>query len=321
MDGSGLVELFEVKNKTVLGILDHLSGFLHGKQDALIRIIACAFSGGHLLLEDLPGLGKTTMAVAVARAMGLRFGRVQCTNDLLPTDVTGLNIFRSDKGDFEFHPGPIFNNLVLVDEINRATPKTQSALLEAMGEEQATVDGKTYILERPFIVVATQNPIEHAGTFPLPESQMDRFMMKISIGYPERDAEREILRSGSQRYVLDDITPLLSSAEVVSFQTSIERDITVSDKILDYILSIAEMTRGHPRVSTGVSTRGAMVLLSCARCAAWMQGREFVIPEDVKIFAREVLIHRIQIKGGSKADALEAGAVLNDILNEAPALG
>jgi MoxR-like ATPase len=312
--------LLEVKNETVLALIEHLSASLHGKRDALLRILACVFSGGHLLLEDLPGLGKTTMAIAVAHAMGLDFGRIQCTNDLLPTDVTGLNIFKADSGQFEFHPGPIFNNLVLVDEINRATPKTQSALLEAMGEEQATIDGTTHRLARPFLVIATQNPIEHSGTFPLPESQMDRFMMKISIGYPDRDAERDILRSGSQRQFIDNIPALLSPEKIISLQASIERDIVVSDKVLDYILGIADRTRKHPRIATGVSTRGAIVMLNCARCAAWMQGRAFVIPEDVKIFAQEVLSHRMQLKGGSKPGAPEIDDALTSILNETPVL-
>jgi MoxR-like ATPase len=314
------VDSIEIKNEVVSNILEHLSPFLHGKNDALLRILVCVFSGGHLLLEDLPGLGKTTLAIAVARALGLNFGRIQCTNDLLPTDVTGLNIFKAESGEFEFHPGPVFNNLVLVDEINRATPKTQSALLEAMGEEQATIDGRTYKLERPFIVAATQTPIEHAGTFPLPESQMDRFMMKISIGYPDRESERDILRTGSQRYSIDQIPPLLSPEGIVSLQEQIERGTIVSDRILDYVLTLAEMTRDHPKIAAGVSTRGAMVLVQCARCAAWIQGRDFVIPEDVKIFAHEVLSHRIQMKSGVKSDSPESGEVLASILGEAPAL-
>jgi MoxR-like ATPase len=315
------VDSFDVKNETVLTILDRLSHVMHGKNEALIRILVCAFSGGHLLLEDLPGLGKTTMAIAAAQALGLKFGRVQCTNDLLPTDVTGLNIFKADKGAFEFHPGPIFNNLVLVDEINRATPKTQSALLEAMGEEQATIDGRTYRLGMPFMVIATQNPIEHSGTFPLPESQMDRFMMKVSIGYPDRDSELEILRSGSQRNSIDGIAPVLSPGGVVSVRQAIERETAVSEKILYYILTIAEMTRNHPQIEAGISTRGAMVLLSCARCAAWMQGRTFVIPEDVKAFAPEILSHRIQMKGSPRFGQSGAMETLTSILGEAPALG
>ena len=313
---------FDVKNETVLAIIRRLSPFLHGKNDALLRVLVCAFSGGHLLLEDLPGLGKTTMAIAAARVLGLRFGRVQCTNDLLPTDVTGLNIFKAEKGAFQFHPGPIFNNLVLVDEINRATPKTQSALLEAMGEEQVTIDGSTYRLAMPFMVIATQNPIEHSGTFPLPESQMDRFMMRVSIGYPDRDSEINILKAGSQRESIDGIVPVLSPEAVISIRKAIELETAVSDKILDYIMTITEMTRNHPQITAGISTRGAMVLLSCARCAAWMQGRAFVIPEDVKAFAPEILAHRMQMRGaarsGSSPEALEA---LSSILNEAPALG
>ena len=308
---------FIIKNELIENILGRLSPYLHGKRDALLGVLACVFSGGHLLLEDLPGLGKTTMAIATSRALGLSFGRIQCTNDLLPTDVTGLNVFKTDQGVFEFHPGPIFNNLVLVDEINRATPKTQSALLEAMGEEQATIDGKTYRLARPFLVVATQNPVEHAGTFPLPESQMDRFMMKLSIGYPDRASEMEILRTGSQRYAIEEIEPLLSPDEVVRTQTAIEREIAVSEKILAYILTLAERSREHPLIETGISTRGAMVLAACSRTVAWMRGRDYVIPEDVKLFAREVLAHRLQLRGGASAGSAD---LVTSILEEIPAV-
>jgi MoxR-like ATPase len=290
---------------------------LHGKDDALIKVLACIFSNGHLLLEDLPGLGKTTLAIAAARVLGLKFGRVQCTNDLLPTDVTGLNIFKAEKSEFEFHPGPIFNNLVLVDEINRATPKTQSALLEAMGEEQATIDGKTYRLPRPFFVVATQNPVEHSGTFPLPESQMDRFMMKVSIGYPPRGAEREILRVGSQRDKLSDIEPLFTPDEVLRLQASIERGVTVSDKILDYMLSLTEKTRTSPNIAAGISTRGAMSLLQLAKTLAWMQNRDYVIPEDIKAMAEDVLLHRLQLRQGSETTKHE---ILSTIFSEVPTI-
>src|SRR5512135_1955339 len=187
----------ELKNAKIEEIISFLSPYLHGKEKALRLALIAFFSRGHLLIEDLPGLGKTTLAIGIAKALGLRFGRIQCTSDLLPTDITGLTIYNKNTGEFEFHPGPIFNNIVLVDEINRATPKTQSALLEAMGEKQATLEGKTYKLPNPFFVIATQNPTEQFGTFPLPESQMDRFMMKISIGYPPRSAEKEILKGGS----------------------------------------------------------------------------------------------------------------------------
>ncbi len=285
--------------------VSHLSPLLHGKDEALIKVLACIFSNGHLLLEDLPGLGKTTLAIAVAHLLGLKFGRVQCTNDLLPTDITGLNIFKMEQGVFEFHPGPIFNHLVLVDEINRATPKTQSSLLEAMGEEQVTLDGKTYRLPRPFFVIATQNPVEHAGTFPLPESQMDRFMIKTSIGYPSKEAERAILRSGSQREELKNISPLFTQDEIIEIQMDIEKTIHVSDKILDYLLVLTEKTRTNPSISVGISTRGAMALLGLAKTLAWMQGRDYVIPEDVKLMAPDVLLHRIRLRSGADADKAE----------------
>ena len=297
--------------------VSHLSPLLHGKDAALIKVLACIFSNGHLLLEDLPGLGKTTLAIAVAHLLGLKFGRVQCTNDLLPTDVTGLNIFKMEQGAFEFHPGPIFNHLVLVDEINRATPKTQSSLLEAMGEEQVTLDGKTYKLPRPFFVIATQNPVEHAGTFPLPESQMDRFMMKTSIGYPSKEAERAILRSGSQREELKNISPLFTQDEIIEIQTDIEKNIHVSDKILDYLLVLTEKTRTNPSISVGISTRGALALLGLAKTLAWMQGRDYVIPEDVKLMAPDVLLHRIRLRSGAEADKAE---VLRALFAEIPAI-
>ena len=307
----------DITNTRVKEAISHLSSFLHGKDEALVKVLACIFSNGHLLLEDLPGLGKTTLAIAIARLLGLSFGRVQCTNDLLPTDVTGLNIYKAEKGDFEFHPGPIFNNLVLVDEVNRATPKTQSALLEAMGEEQATIDGKTYQLPRPFFVVATQNPVEHSGTFPLPESQMDRFMIKVSIGYPPRDAEREILRVGSQKDELSKISPLFTPDEIVQTQNFIADHIKVSEPILDYMLALAEKTRAHPSIAAGISTRGAMSLLSLAKTLAWMQNRDYVLPEDVKALADDVLLHRLQLRHGSGGAKKE---ILRAIFSEIPTL-
>ena len=308
---------FNVTHPQIKQALSHLSPSLHGKDEALVKVLACIFSNGHLLLEDLPGLGKTTLAIAVARLLGLKFGRIQCTNDLLPTDVTGLNIFKTEKGMFEFHPGPIFNNLVLVDEINRATPKTQSALLEAMGEEQATIDGTTYRLPLPFFVIATQNPVEHSGTFPLPESQMDRFMMKVSIGYPPREAEREILRAGSQREELGSIAALFHPDEIVRIQADIEKNIKISEKILDYMLTLTEKTRAHPNIAAGISTRGAMSLLQLAKTLAWMQNRDYVLPEDVKVMAPDVLLHRLQLRQGSELAKKE---VLRSIFSETPVL-
>ncbi|MCL2767515.1 MAG: MoxR family ATPase [Synergistaceae bacterium] len=295
----------DIKNHEIVKIMEYLSRILHGKDNSIIKMLICILSRGHILLEDLPGLGKTTVAIALAKALGLSFGRIQCTNDLLPSDVNGLNVFRSERGEFEFRPGPIFHNLVLVDEINRATPKTQSALLEAMGEEQTTIDGVTYSLPDPFITIATQNPAEHSGTFPLPESQIDRFMMKISIGYPMHEAEREILRYGSQRDEIHNIEAVISADHLIKMQKEIVQTVKVSEKILDYILEITKKTRGHNDIEIGISTRGAMTLLQAARACAWIQSRDYVIHEDVKLMAPDVLLHRIQFKRDSAAQKRE----------------
>ena len=301
----------DVKNHEMKKIMEYLSKILHGKDNAIIKVLVCILSRGHVLLEDLPGLGKTTVAIALAKALGLSFGRIQCTNDLLPSDVTGLNIFRAERGEFEFKAGPIFNNLILVDEINRATPKTQSALLEAMGEEQTTIDGVTYNLPDPFITIATQNPAEHSGTFPLPESQIDRFMMKISIGYPAHEAEREILRFGSQRDEIHNIKAVVSADHLLEIQNEIVQTVKVSEKILDYILEITECTRNHNDIEIGISTRGAMTLLQAARTCAWIQSRDYVIHEDIKFVASDVLLHRMQFKRNFAAQKKE---VLKNII-------
>jgi len=263
---------------------------------ALKLSLAAFFSKGHLLIEDLPGLGKTTLAIGIAKALGLSFGRIQCTSDLLPTDITGLSIYSKTTGEFEFHPGPIFNNIVLVDEINRATPKTQSALLEAMGEEQVTIEGRTYKLPKPFFVIATQNPVEHFGTFPLPESQLDRFIMKISIGYPSSDSEREILRGGSKREELYSIEPIMNRDEVLQIQGDIRSNTYISDRILDYALKIIEATRSSKYLNAGLSTRGALALTYTAKTNAYFHGRDFVIPEDIKELAEYTIPHRVMFK-------------------------
>ena len=305
---------FEVQNPRIREALNRLSAILHGKDAVLIRLMVCVFAGGHLLLEDLPGLGKTTLALAASRLLGLRFGRVQCTNDLLPTDVTGVSVYKAGKEQFDFYAGPVFNNLLLVDEINRATPKTQSALLEAMGEEQVTVDGRSYALPKPFFVMATQNPVENAGTFPLPESQMDRFMIKTSIGYPDREAERQILRLGPQKGDFSAFQPLFSPEEVVAIQGNIERGVRADDKMLDYILDLVDRTRANPLLEGGISPRGAMMILHIARTLAWMRDRDYIIPEDVRFLAIEAWAHRLQARRGSSAEK-----ILASILEETPA--
>lgn len=281
------------KNQTIDNIINFLSGYLHGKSKALKLSLITFFSKGHLLIEDLPGLGKTTLAIAIAKSLGLELGRIQCTSDLLPSDITGLSIYNKITGAFEFHKGPIFNNIVLVDEINRATPKTQSALLEVMGEKQVTVEGNTYRMNRPFFVIATQNPIEHFGTFPLPESQLDRFMMKISIGYASRNAEMQILQSGSKRDELYSLQPIVSKEDVLSIQQEIKEKVYLSERVSSYILDIVEATRNTKHCLGGISTRGLLAISATAKANAYFSGRDFVIPEDIKELLEYTIPHRV----------------------------
>ncbi len=306
----------ESSSRKINQIIHFLSKYLHGKEAALRLSLITFFSKGHLLIEDLPGLGKTTLAIAIAKALGLSFGRVQCTSDLLPTDITGLSIYRKNTGEFEFYPGPIFNNIVLVDEINRATPKTQSALPEGMGEKQTTLEGKTYKLPQPFFVIATQNPVEQFGTFPLPESQLDRFMAKISIGYVSREAEREIIKGGSKRDELYSIEPLMSSEEVVHIQESIRHSVHISDKLLEYVMDIVGATRASNYILAGISTRGALAINSTAKVNAYFQGRDFVIPEDIKDLAEYVLPHRIIFK--EEHEHLDKKEIIKSIIDRIP---
>jgi MoxR-like ATPases len=285
----------KIKNQKILSIVKHLQSCLQGKETAIILSLIAIFSKGHLLLEDFPGLGKTSLAIALSRALNLTFGRIQCTNDLLPNDITGISIYNKNTGEFEFKPGPIFNNIILVDEINRATPKTQSALLEAMAEEQVTVDGKTYKLQKPFLVIATQNPIELYGTFPLPESQLDRFMMKISIGYPDRESEKEILQGGSSREALYNLAPVIDRDEIIKIQDEIKK-IYISEKIIYWILDFIESTRNDSRIMLGLSTRAGLAITYTSKAYAYFRNRDYVIPEDVKEIIPYVVPHRIILK-------------------------
>jgi len=306
----------ETNNRKIEAAIAFLSHYLHGKDKALRLALTCFFSRGHLLIEDLPGLGKTTLAIAIAKILGLTFGRVQCTSDLLPTDITGLYIFNKNANDFEFRPGPIFNHIVLVDEINRAPPKTQSALLEAMGEKQVTIEGKTCDLPRPFFVIATQNPAEPFGTFPLPESQLDRFMMKINIGYPLRSAEREILKGGSKRSELYGIDPIMDGEEIIRTQEMIRSEIFVSNKILDYILNLVEATRRSDYFSAGLSTRGALALIDAAKSHAYFTGKEFLVPEHIKEVAEFVIPHRVLVR--EEYDGVNRREIVKSLLAELP---
>ena len=293
-----------MKSSILKEIVSSLSFYLQGKEKAIELTLITFFSRGHLLIEDLPGLGKTTLAIGIAKILGLDYGRIQGTSDLLPSDILGVSVFNKEKSQFEFKPGPIFNNVVLVDEINRATPKTQSALLEAMGEKQITVDGNTYKLPKPFFVIATQNPSEHYGTFPLPESQLDRFLMKISIGYPSREAEKEIIKGGSKRESLYQIEPILTKDEILKIQDEITK-VYVSDKIADYILDIVWATRESKYLEAGLSTRGTLAIVSAAKTNAYFEGRDYVIPEDIKKLYPYVIPHRLIFKPEFEAQKQE----------------
>jgi len=270
-----------------------LNSVIRGKPDVVRLSIVCLLARGHLLIEDVPGVGKTTLAQAMARAVHCRFHRLQFTSDMLPSDVLGVTIYNAHSQEFEFKQGPVFTNFLLADEINRATPKTQSALLEAMNELQVTIESHSYPLEQPFMVMATQNPVEHHGTYPLPESQLDRFLMRLRIGYPDRTAEREILRNGSSAHA-DTVQSVVSADELLYLQEQVGR-VTVDDALVDYMLAIVEKTRKHESLALGVSPRGAQALYRATQALALAEGREYVIPDDIKRLAIPVFAHRIAI--------------------------
>ncbi len=264
-----------------------------GKETQVRLALACLVARGHLLIEDLPGVGKTTLAHVLGRALGLQFQRIQFTSDMLPADIIGVSVYERDSGAFKFHPGPIFSQVILADEVNRATPKTQSALLEAMEEHQVTVEGETRKLPEPFFVIATQNPSEHVGTFPLPESQLDRFLMRIELGYPDRDAERALLSGTDRRDLLASLDPCMSPAELVEQQTNAQR-VHVAPALLDYVQAIVEYTRRSPDYVVGLSPRAALALVHSARAWALLEGRDKVIPEDVQAVLPGVAAHRLR---------------------------
>lgn len=262
-----------------------------GEEKIVDLVITTLVAGGHLLIEDRPGVGKTTLAKALARSINGIFSRIQFTSDLLPTDITGTTVFNTETHEFEFKPGPIFANIILADEINRATPKTQSSLLEAMSEYQVTVDKKTYPLKRPFMVIATQNPYEYYGTYPLPESELDRFMIRISIGYPKREQEKSLMKTGEYDPALK-LKPILECENIIQLQEVVS-SVKVDEAIVEYIMNIVEATRNHPMVKLGASPRGAIMLYRAAQSYALIKGRNFVIPDDIQELLVPVLAHRL----------------------------
>jgi MoxR-like ATPase len=292
-------------------ISDNIERVIQGKPEVVRLALLCLVSQGHLLIEDVPGVGKTSLAKALARSIDCPFGRIQFTPDLLPSDVVGVTVWNRSDGRFEFRPGPVFAPIVLGDEINRASPKTQSALLEAMAEGQVTVDNVTYPLGSPFMVIATQNPIEHEGTYPLPESQLDRFLMRVSVGYPSRNAEIDVLEAHGDHTTLDDISAVVEPGDIEAMIDA-ARAVHVAPSLKAYLVDLADTTRRHPQVALGMSPRATLSLMRVGRAKAAAEGRAYVLPDDLKALAGPVLAHRLLVT----AEAQLQGASSSDLLDE-----
>jgi len=301
-------------------ITDNVEKVIKGKRDVIQLTLLTLLCEGHLLIEDVPGVGKTMLARSLAKSIGCTFRRIQFTPDMLPTDVTGVSVFNQKTREFEFRPGPIMAQIILTDEINRATPKTQSALLEAMQERQVTVDGVTYPLARPFLVLATQNPIEYEGTFPLPEAQVDRFMMRISIGYPDPEDEMAILDSQRLRHPIEDLEQVVEVEEFLAAQEAVKQ-VYVDDLIKEYIVALVNATRKHPDVYLGASPRGSLALFKVGRARAAVLGRDYVIPDDVKAVAEPALAHRLIISPSARIKNVDPRTVIEEIVNSVPVPG
>jgi MoxR-like ATPase len=303
--------------KFVAPLIENVEQVIVGKRSAIEFIMVALLCEGHVLLEDVPGSGKTMLARSIAASLGISFKRVQCTPDLLPNDITGVSVFNQKSGEFEFRPGPIFVNILLADEINRATPRTQAALLEAMQEQQVTADGVTRDLPRPFLVLATQNPIEYEGTFPLPEAQLDRFLMRLSIGYPSRLEERQILTNLWREHPITKIGKVVDGLQLSVLQKRVW-DVTVDATLQDYIVVLAEATRAHPDLSLGVSPRGTLALLKAAQALAAIHGRDYVIPDDIKTLVPLTLSHRLILRPEAELRGRTAATILEDVLEKTP---
>jgi len=298
-------------------VLDNIAQVIQGKPEVIELVLLCLVSEGHLLIEDVPGVGKTSLAKALSASIDGTFGRLQFTPDLLPTDVVGLTVWNRNTSEFEFRPGPVFGNIVLADEINRASPKTQSALLEAMAEAQVTVDGTTYPLASPFMVIATQNPIEHEGTYPLPESQLDRFLMRVSVGYPSADSELQILDTHGDHDALDDISSVITAADVRALSDA-AKTVHVAPALKSYLVELANASRRHPHLALGMSPRATLALQRVARARAAANGRTYVVPDDLKALAEPVLAHRLLVTPEAQLQGISAGDALTEVLRSVP---
>jgi MoxR-like ATPase len=298
-------------------IIDNVENVIIGKREQIELLLVAMLCQGHVLLEDVPGTGKTMLARSIAISMGIESKRLQCTPDLLPNDITGVSIFLQHESRFEFRPGPLFVNILLADEINRATPRTQSALLEAMQERQVSLDGTTRPLPRPFLVLATQNPIEFEGTFPLPEAQLDRFLMRLSIGYPDNAEERQIIQSQRRTHPIETLEPVVDGRDLLTYSQQVT-DIHLDESLADYILQLVQATRTHPDLALGASPRGSLALYKTSQALAALQDRDYVIPDDIKKLAPLTLAHRLIVKPESQLRGRTPASILNDIIQRTP---
>jgi len=301
-------------------VTDNIERVIQGKRSAIELVAVSLIAEGHLLIEDVPGVGKTLLAKALARSIDCSFQRVQFTPDLLPSDVTGVSVWDRERGNFTFRPGPVFANVVLGDEINRASPKTQAALLEAMEEQQVTVDAETHLLDSPFIVIATQNPIEHEGTYPLPEAQLDRFMMRVTMGYPSREKELEMLNTHGSGSSFKDLKPVIHAEDVVRM-ASIAREVHVADVLKGYLIDLAETTRNHPDILLGASPRATLFLQRAARSVAAADGRDYASPDDVKAILTPVLNHRLIVRPEAQMRGITTADVVDQVAATVPVPG
>lgn len=310
-----MMHRFDSRHPRMAEVIDEVKRVIIGKHEVIELTLVAILAGGHVLLEDVPGVGKTKLVQTLAKVLGCNFKRIQFTPDMLPSDVTGVSIYHPQKSTFEFREGPIFGQIILADEINRTTPKTQAALLEALEEGHVTVDGITRALPRPFVVLATQNPIEYEGTFPLPEAQLDRFLLKLSMGYPTVEEEIEILGLGSKKKPLADVSAVLSAEELLGYQEEVAA-IHVDTTLKRYIVEICQATRKHPLVYLGISPRGSIALLQAAQALAFLRGRDYLIPDDVKYLAPYVLEHRLLLHPEARLKGITAEMVVEEILQK-----